>query len=67
MMDFTLLNIEQMTTIELLQNYEKAVYVTRIQPSFIVVLNEIRSELGERLKQSGLLTLEDIQNLLTEA
>ncbi|PEM65306.1 hypothetical protein CN613_25520 [Bacillus pseudomycoides] len=67
MLDFTTINIKQMTMLELLQNYEKAYYITKIQPSFIVVLNELRSELGDRLNQAGLLTKEDIQMLLTEA
>lgn len=67
MLDFTTINIKQMTMIELLQNYEKAYHVTKLQPSFIVILNELRSELGDRLKQAGLLTIEDIQRLLTEA
>ncbi|PGM50839.1 hypothetical protein [Bacillus thuringiensis] len=66
-MDFTTIDIKQMTMIELLQNYEKAYHITKLKPSFIVVLNEIRSELGGRLKQAGLLTIEDIQRLLTEA
>ncbi|MGP8956899.1 hypothetical protein ACT024_28245, partial [Enterobacter mori] len=64
-MDFTTIDIKQMTMIDLLQRYEKAYHITKLQPSFIVVLNEIRSELGDRLKQAGLLTIEDVQRLLT--
>lgn len=66
-MDFTTIDIKQMTMIDLLQSYEKAYHITKLQPSFIVVLNEIRSELGDRLKQAGLLKIEDVQRLLTEA
>lgn len=66
-MDFTINNIKEMPTLDLLMNYEKAYHLTKLQPSFVVVLNELRSELGERLLKVGLLTIEDIQKLLTEA